>query len=201
MMQSRNYSSPFWLIGLVALLICSSGVTLAQTNSQSAPSNPVRLPPRTTAPMSSAKSSPSDDDDGPPLTTFEEEMRAKRMIRAAEKEHRQNIERAQEISQLAKDLQQAFKTSNTLDREGVKRLERLEKLTKKIRGEAGGESGEVQIPNRPTDKAAALTQIADAAESLSKSVQNTPRQVVSAAVIDGANVLLELIAIFRTFTQ
>jgi len=151
--------------------------------------------------MSSAKSSPSDDDDGPPLTTFEEEMRAKRLIRSAEKEHKQNIERAQEISQLAKDLQQAFKTSNTLDREGVKRLERLEKLTKKIRGEAGGESGEVQIPNRPTDKAAALTQIADAAESLSKSVQNTPRQVVSAAVIDGANVLLELIAIFRTFTQ
>ena len=198
-MQRRNYSSPFWFIGLVALLVCSSGVTLAQTNSQTAPSNPVRLPTRTTDPMSSEKSSPSDD--GPPLTTFEEEMRAKRVIREAEKEHRQNIERAQEISQLAKDLQQAFRTSNTLDREGQKRLERLEKLTKKIRGEAGGESGEVQIPNRPTDKATALTQIADAAESLSKGVQNTPRQVISAAVIDGANVLLELIAIFRTCTQ
>jgi hypothetical protein len=198
-MQSRNYSSPFWFICLVALLICSSGVTLAQTNSQTAPSNPVRLPTRTTDPMSSEKSSPSDD--GPPLTTFEEEMRAKRVIREAEKEHRQNIERAQEISELAKDLQQAFRTSNTLDREGQKRLERLEKLTKKIRGEAGGESGEVQIPNRPTDKATALTQIADAAESLSKGVQNTPRQVISAAVIDGANVLLELIAIFRTCTQ
>jgi len=88
-----------------------------------------------------------------------------------------------------------------LDREGLKRLERLEKLTKKIRGEAGGESGEVQIVDRPTDKATALTQIADAAESLSKGVQNTPRQVISAAVIDGANVLLELIAIFRTCTQ
>jgi len=200
-MQSRNYSSPFWLIGLVAFLLCSSGVTPAQTNSQTAPSNPVRLPTRTTAPMSSTKSSPSDDDDGPPLTTFEEEMRAKRLIRSAEKEHKQNIERAQEIFQLAKDLQQAFKTSNTLDREGLKRLERLEKLTKKIRGEAGGESGEVQIPNRPTDQATALTQIVDAAESLSKGVQNTPRQVISAAVIDGANVLLELIAIFRTFTQ
>jgi len=198
-MQSRNYSSPFWFIGLVALLICSSGVTLAQTNSQTAPSNPVRLPTRTTDPMSSEKSSPSDD--GPPLTTFEEEMRAKRLIRTAEKEHQQNIERAQEISQLAKDLQHAFKTSNTLDREGLKRLERIEKLTKKIRGEAGGESGEVQIENRPADKASALAQIADAAESLSKGVQNTPRQVISASVIDGANVLLELIAILRTFTQ
>lgn len=196
-MQRSNYSLPFWFIVLVALLICSSGVALAQTNPP--PSNPARLPTRTTDPMSSDKSSPSDD--GPPLTTFEEEMRAKRMIRTAEKEHKQNLERAQEISQLAKDLQQAFKTSNTLDREGLKRLERLEKLTKKIRGEAGGESGEVQIVDRPTDRATAMTQIVDAAESLSKGVQDTPRRVISAAVIDGANVLLELIAIFRTFTQ
>jgi hypothetical protein len=128
-------------------------------------------------------------------------MRAKRMIKLAEKEHQQNVERAREISQLAKDLQQGFKTKSTLDREDVKRLDRLEKLTKKIRGEAGGEANEVQIVNSPTDKSSAVTQIAEVAESLSKSVQNTPRQVVSAGVIDNANVLLELIRILRTFSQ
>ncbi|HSE33987.1 MAG TPA: hypothetical protein VLA93_20610 [Pyrinomonadaceae bacterium] len=127
-------------------------------------------------------------------------MRAKRLIRIAEKEHQQNLERAREISELAKDLQQGFKTANTLDRAGLKRLDRLEKLTKKIRGEAGGEADEVQIVNRPSDKGAAISQIAEAAESLSKAVQNTPRRVVSASVIDGANVLLELIGILRTFT-
>jgi vacuolar-type H+-ATPase subunit H len=149
--------------------------------------------------MTADKGSPSDD--GPPLTTFEEEMRAKRLIRTAEKEHKQNLERAREISQLAKELQQTFKTLSSLDRESLKRLERIEKLTKKIRGEAGGEANEVQIVNRPSDRVGAITQIAEAAESLSQGVQNTPRRVVSAAVIDGANVLLELIAIFRTFTQ
>lgn len=128
-------------------------------------------------------------------------MRAKRMIKLAEKEHQQNVERAREISQLAKDLQQGFKTKSTLDREDVKRLDRLEKLTKKIRGEAGGEANEIQIVNSPTDKSSAVTQIAEVAESLSKSVQNTPRQVISAGVIDSANVLLELIRILRTFSQ
>lgn len=128
-------------------------------------------------------------------------MRAKRMIKLAEKEHQQNVERAREISQLAKDLQQGFKTKSTLDREDVKRLDRLEKLTKKIRGEAGGEANEVQIVNSPTDRSSAVTQIAEVAESLSKSVQNTPRQVVSASVIDNANVLLELVRILRTFSQ
>ena len=149
--------------------------------------------------MDSQKSSPSDD--GPPLTTFEEEMRAKRMIKLAEKEHQQNLDRAREMAEIVKALEQNFKSTSTIDREGLKRLERLEKLTKKIRGEAGGEADEVQIVNSPTDQRSAITQIAEVAESLSKSVQNTPRQVVSAGVIDTANVLLELIRILRTFSQ
>jgi len=147
--------------------------------------------------MSADKSSPHDD--GPPLTTFEEELRAKRAIKLAEKDHQQNLERAREVLQLAKELQHGLKEKSALDREDLKRVERLEKLTKKIRGEAGGEADEVQIVNRPGDVGAALTQIAEVTESLSKSVQNTPRQVVSAGVIDGANVLLELIRILRTF--
>lgn len=196
MQQSTDRSPLRLIVVLLAFFICSD-VSLAQTPPQNPP-NPGRIAPRTD-PMSSEKSSPSDD--GPPLTTFEEEMRAKRAIRTAEKEHQQNLERARELSQLAKDFQQGFKAINTLDREGLKRLERLEKLAKKIRGEAGGEKDEVEIINRPSDKGAAVTQIAEAAESLSKGVQNTPRRVISTSVIDGANVLLELIAILRTFTQ
>ena len=123
------------------------------------------------------------------------------MIKLAEKEHQQNIERAREISDVAKALEQNFKSASTLDREGLKRLDRLEKLTKKIRGEAGGEADEVQIVDSPTNQSAAITQIVKKAESLSKAVQDTPRQVVSAGVIDSANVLLELIRILRTFSQ
>ena len=190
----KNTSALSLLVALIALVICCSDIALAQSNSQNPPA-----PSRPTDPMKSDKS--SSDDDGPPMTTFEEEMRAKRAIREAEKEHQQNLERAEEISQLAKDLQHGFKSTNSLDRECLKRLDRLEKLTKKIRGEAGGEENDVQIVNRPTNKGAAIAQIAEAAESLSKSVQNTPRRVISASVIDGANVLLELIGILRTFTQ
>jgi hypothetical protein len=146
--------------------------------------------------MSADKSSPQDD--GPPLTTFEEEMRAKRAIKLAEKDHQQNLDRAREISQLAKELQQGVKDKSVLGRDDLKRVERLEKLTKKIRGEAGGEDDEVQIVNRPPDITSAVAQIAEVTESLSKSVQNTPRQVISASVIDSANVLLELIRILRT---
>lgn len=184
-------SKPVWFLVLLGAIAFSSGVFAAPRIDPQTPKS--RIPPP--ADKGSA------DDEGPPLTTFEEEMRAKRLIKQAEKEHKENLARAREIAQLAKELQSGLKTSNTLDRDGIKRVERLEKLTKKIRGEAGGEDDEVQILNRPGNQSGAVAQIAEVAESLAKSVQDTPRQVVNASVIDSANVLLELIRLLRTFAQ
>jgi hypothetical protein len=133
------------------------------------------------------------------LTTFEEELRAKRAIKLAEKEHEENLNRAREISQLSQDLKNCLKDRSALDREETKKIDRLEKLTKKIRGEAGGEDDDVQIAAPPADVPTVVSQIADNAEQLSKEVQKTPRQVVSAAVIDRANVLLQLVKILRGF--
>jgi hypothetical protein len=133
----------------------------------------------------------------PPLTTFEEELRAKHAIKLAEKDHQENLNRARELGDLGKELQESLKKKLTLDRDSLKKIERLEKLTRKIRGEAGGEDEEISIPDRPSDISSAAERIAKATEELSKDVQNTPRQVVSASVIGNANVLLELIKILR----
>jgi hypothetical protein len=139
--------------------------------------------------------------DNTPLTTFEEELRAKRAIKLAEKDHEENLKRAKEIAQLGKELNDSLRDKSSLDRDSLKKVERLEKLTRKIRGEAGGEDEEVEIPNRPSDLPATLAQIAEESESLSRKVQDTPRQVVSASVIGKANVLLELIKLVRNFAR
>jgi len=189
----REYAPESIALLLSGLLLLSCGAVVAQTGSKTPP------PSRPANPMSADKSSANDDD--APLTTYEEEIRAKRLIKIAEKEHQDNVNRAREISQLGKQLQETLKTRNALDHEDSKKLERIEKLTRKIRGEAGGGDDEVKLENRPIDLASTLTRIAEVTESLSKNVQNTPRQVVSAAVIDNANVLLELIRIMRTFSR
>ena len=134
-----------------------------------------------------------------PLTTYEEELRAKREIKMAEKDHKENLERAREIAQIGEELKVSLKDKTLLDRDCMKRIERLEKLTKKIRGEAGGDDQEIVIQDKPPNLAAAGEQIADASRLLSKEVQDTPRRVVSASVIGSANVLLELIRLARTF--
>jgi hypothetical protein len=178
------FCTRFISFGFVLLLL-SVGTATAQT--------PV---PRSTPPPPS--SGPGDKEESP-LTSFEEEIRAKRAIKMAEKDHQENVDRAKEAADIAKDLQVCLKNKTTIDRDAVKKIERLEKLTKKIRNEAGGADEEVKIVDRPSDISGAAKQIAESAESLSKTVQNTPRQVVSAAVISNANVLLELIKLLRAF--
>lgn len=139
--------------------------------------------------------------DDRPLTTFEEELRAKRAIKMAEKDHEDNLKRAREIAQIGKELHDTLKDKTVVDRGSLKKVERLEKLTRKIRSEAGGDDEDITIENKPSDLCGAVTQIAEASESLSKNVQDTPRQVVSASVIGKANVLLELLKMVRGFVR
>jgi len=176
--------------GIFSFIILCVVVSAAQSSSKVSPTPPP--PPDITADKRLGESSG-------PLTTFEEELRAKRAIKIAEKEHEDNLNRAKEISQLGQSLKNDLKDRSALDREDTKKIDRLEKLTKKIRGEAGGEDDDVQIAAPPADVPTAVTQIADNAEQLSKDVLKTPRQVVSAAVIDRANVLLQLVKILRGF--
>jgi hypothetical protein len=133
------------------------------------------------------------------LTTFEEELRAKRAIQMAEKEHEENLKRAREIKQIGEELRDTLKDKSIIDRDSLKKVERLEKLTKKVRSEAGGEDEDVTIDNKPSDLCGAVTKIAEASKELSENVHDTPRQVVSASVIGKANVLLELLKMVRGF--
>ena len=186
--RMRNVLAATWMF--LMLMFCAS-VGLSQTKSP--PPQPTPTPPL--RPIDG----PFKNDDTP-LTTFEEEIRAKREIKIAEKEHQDNLNRAKEIGEIAKQLNESFKNnSTTIDRDCFKKIERLEKLTKKVRSEAGGEDEEITISPRPADLPSAVKRIAEASETLSKDVQNTPRRVVSASVIGNANVLLELIRLARDF--
>jgi hypothetical protein len=185
-MLNRGHTCARFIILGCALFMLSAGTTAAQSSQEKTP-----LPPR--------PQSPSRDGDQTPLSNLEEELRAKRAIKMAEKDHEETLDRAKEIGDLAKQLQDGLKDKTTIDRESLKKLDRLEKLTKKIRNESGGENEEVKIIDRPADITGAVNQIAESAEALSKAVQDTPRQVVSASVIGKANVLLELIKLLRAF--
>ena len=131
----------------------------------------------------------------------QQEMLARRDIETAEKDHQENVDRAREAAQLSTEIRDFFLNNKTLGRTEVKKLERLEKLTRKIRSEAGGSGSDETIETPPQEIASALSRLAEVSDKLRKGVENTPRQVVSASVIEHTNEVLELIHFIRTFVH
>jgi hypothetical protein len=192
--QTGYYKATLMLIRLilfVILLACVPGIARAQ--SQTPTKNPNDS-------ISADKRTPRSNSDlmtGSP----EEEMMARQAIKAAENDYQENVERAREAAQLSTEIRDAFLNNKALGRTEQKKLERLEKITRKIRNEVGGSDGDVTLENPPTQIEPALARLAEISDKVRKGVEKTPRQVISASVIERANEVLEIIRVIRTFTR
>lgn len=136
---------------------------------------------------------PADQKSTEKLEPLAEEMRIKRQISYAQKEHKQNLDRARQLSTLGAEIGTTFKEKNQLERADFKKLDKLEKLTKSIRSAAGGSDDAFDVEKIPSDLPSVVSKMAEMAAALKDEVEKTPRRVISTAVIDQANVLLELI--------
>ncbi len=128
-------------------------------------------------------------------------MRARMILKEEKKRYDEHLERAREASQLAAQLSETYKTKQAFGSEDGKKLERLEKLTKRIRNEAGGSEADPDVKNIPPDMASAVKRLVEMADDLRKLVEKTPRHVISAAVIDQANALIGVIQYVRNPTR
>jgi hypothetical protein len=137
----------------------------------------------------------------PRLGSPAEEIIRRAEIRHAEEQHQEMVERADETVELAGELHAAFQTSKALSREDLKKLERLEKLARKIRGGAGGDDDKLALKETPPHLGAAMELLAEISSELKKGVSKTSRLVVSGAVIERSNELIELIRYIRTSAQ
>ncbi|MDT4967676.1 MAG: hypothetical protein QOJ64_2413 [Acidobacteriota bacterium] len=179
------------LVVLALLLACSSIVGVAQEQA-----------PAQNANVSAPRTKTSDPSDAKIMTgTPEAEMLARREIKAAEKDYKENLERAREAAQLGAEMRDAFMNTKDFSRTEQKKLERLEKITRKLRNEAGGSDAELTVEDPPSLLEAALARLAELTDTLRKGVEKTPRQVISAAVIERANEVLEIIRVVRTITH
>ena len=179
---------------LLALITALNGVAQAQSR------KPVR-PQQNPNDAVSAEKGTSGPDKSIMMGSPEEEMLVRQDLKAAEKDHQENLERAREATQLGTEIRDAYLHNKTLGRDEVKKLERLEKITRKIRSEAGGSDGDVVLENPPVQIESALARLAEISDKMRNGVEKTPRQVISASVIERANELLEIIRYIRTFTH
>ena len=161
------------------------------THAQSSRPNGAPLPDPT--PATPGKTDSSDTNFGSP----ENEMRGKLLLKAEKKQYDENVARAREVSQLGSQVQESFAAKKLFGSADGKKLERLEKLTRRIRNEAGGSESDAEVKDIPGEIETAVKRLADVAGELYKLVEKTPRHVISAAVIDQANKLIGLVQRLR----
>ena len=149
------------------------------------------------------QNSSSKDDKDVNFGSPENEMRAKMEIKEDKKKYDEHVARAREVSQLALQLSDSYEKRQSFVGEDAKRMERMEKLTKKIRNDAGGSEADMDadIKDIPADMKSLVKRVGELADELQNLVEKTPRHVVSAAVIGQANRLLGLVQHLREVSR
>lgn len=181
-MWQRNYKTH--LPGLACAIAFAALLLLA-----SPPIHGQTPPP----PLQESKSSNPDKDDlGSDIGSHEREIRARLALTRDKKLYEENLGRARETSEIASQLLDSYQARRSFNSDDNKKLERMEKLTRRIRNEAGGTETDVDLEVPPVIETA-VKRVAEMAEDLRKEVEKTPRHVISTTVIDQANKLIALI--------
>ena len=170
-----------------ALLLCLCGCLAAR--GQSTQKYPDNI--HTNKPSGNSAEDPEQDS---PHREMLKEMELKR----EENDYKEHLSRAKENAQLAVELREAFALRKTLQGADLKKLSRMEKLSRQIRSNAGGEENKDEL-KEPPQVEAALERLVELSAELQKKIETTPRQVVSAAIIKRANEVVELVRHIRTF--
>lgn len=136
-----------------------------------------------------------------PLGSPEEEIIKRAEIKRSEQSHSEMVERTEEAARIGLDLRAAFDKQKAFGREDLKQLEKLEKLARKIRGNAGGSDDAAPLEEPPSGLAEAVKRLAEVSVRLNEGARKTTRLVVSGTVIQSSNELIELVRHVRAFIK
>ena len=141
----------------------------------------------------------SEDDKHEPVefASRENDARVRLALKAEKKAYEEHVARAKEASDLAGEVKRNYDLAKVFNAADQKKLERLEKLTRRIRNEVGGSQTNADPKDLPKTFDEGVSQRAEMAKELYEAVQKTPRRVVSASLIDQANKLIALIQYLR----
>ncbi len=190
MLSRMNLVESFGVAALLAvfgLMICA-----VPARAQSSPRSPIAP-----APSSPPSTNNKDDENDVDFGSRETDARTRLILKAERKEYEEHVARAKEASDLATELKTSYADASVFNAADLKKLERLEKLTKRIRNEVGGSEMDADPKDLPNTVGDGVNLLADLAKELYGEVEKTPRRVVSACLIEQANKLLAVVQFVR----
>ena len=134
------------------------------------------------------------------LPTGIQESLAKQRIEREKKDFAELLSRGEEAVKISGELEKSFTQNNELSSTDLKKLDRLEKLFKKIRSEIGGDGGDdksTKLDDKPLSIGNALKSLQDNAVKLVDELNKTTRYSVSVIAVESSNILLKVVQFLR----
>ena len=132
--------------------------------------------------------------------SFKENL-AKQKIKSQEKEFQELVKRAEEAAKIGEELSKSWETTRKFSPEDEKKLDRLEKLVKKIRTDLGaeneGEDAEKIEIEKPSNFQKAIKTIREDTANLISEIKKIGRHTISVIAIESSNTLLKLVRFLR----
>jgi hypothetical protein len=127
----------------------------------------------------------------------ENDARTRLALKAEKKAYQEHLGRAKEAVDLALELEKTYELAHIFNAADRKKLERLEKLVRRVRNEVGGSQTDADPKDLPRTTDEAIPRMVEMTKALHQEVERTPRRVVSASIIEQANKLIALIQYLR----
>ena len=122
------------------------------------------------------------------------ETMAKHRLKAEEEEYKELIKKSEEAAKISEELTASYESAKQFSSDDVKKIDRLEKVVKKIRQDLGAEDDkESDETEKPSTLMTTLNNIKDKTSDLLKELKNTTRHGVSVFAIESSNALLKLV--------
>ncbi len=133
------------------------------------------------------------------LPTGIQESLAKQRIEREKKDYAELLARGEEAVKLSDELEKSFAQNNQISSTDQKKLDRLEKLVKKIRNELGGDDGDksAELDDKPLSVINALKTLQNNTVKLVDELRKTTRYSVSVVAVESSNLLLKVVRFLR----
>ena len=125
---------------------------------------------------------------------------AKNRLKAEETEYKELIKKSEEAAKISEELTATFKETQKFSSEDAKKIDRLEKVVKKIRQELGAEDDSDSDANndKPLSLMNTLSTIKDKTADLLSELKKTSRYSISVVAIESSNALLKLVRFIKS---
>ena len=131
------------------------------------------------------------------------ETRERMRIEQEKKQYEEMLDRSQQALKLSQDLEKAFEQQPSLTRADIEKLDELEKLVKKVRGELGGgnsddnEDSDQAEDQSPKTLADGIKSLQIYTSKLADELKKTSRFGISAVAIQSSNSVLKIVRFLR----